>query len=253
MRIAGRILALLPVLLTGCVEAPEKQYAQRIELVNETLAKLNSTDPCCKDLQHATIHGQWPTVMSHVQVGDGSDVGVFGSDKVYFVGLELPAELPSRHLLIKERYVIKRRDPHAPATILSSLPGVGSAYIMQPHLAFLDTDHQLISEATAPVCLDQGWDRERTGFFAAATAPSNAKYVIVFTRPVPENAGLYHKYSGGGGTVGFSFTYSGTMKVYFGPSGDLDIGIVNDAQLNSLRGSRDQECAEVLAAWGYRQ
>ena len=239
------------LLVSGCAVSPEKQHEQRMELIATASAALAARDSCCIGFENAKIHGVWPNVLSRVRLSENSDVGTFGADKAFFAGLELPANLTSRNLLIKEWYVIKERDPHAPATILDSHPGVGSGYILKPYVAFLDSEHKLISEVSAPVCFDQGWDLNRTGFFSGVSAPTDAKFAIVFTRPLDPESGLYHKYSGGGGTVGFSFQYSGTMKVYFGPTGNLELGIVNAAQIESLRGSRDQECADVLAAWGY--
>jgi len=240
------------LLVSGCVEAPEKQHEQRLELIASANAALAAREPCCTGFENAAVHGAWPNSLTHVVVGENSDVAVFGEDKVYFAGLELPANMPSRSLLIKEWYVVRARDPHAPATILSSRPGVGSAYVLKPHIAFLDARHKLINEVVAPVCFDQGWDGERTGFFSAATAPLEARFAIVFTRPVDSDAGINHKYSGGGGTVGFSFQYSGTMKVFFGPTGNLELGLVNAKQIESLRASPDKECSDVLAAWGYQ-
>jgi hypothetical protein len=230
--------------------SPEKQLQLRVDLIDSANAKLLARDACCRDFKDATISGSWPTSLAHVAFDDSRDVGTFEGSKTYFVGMELPSNLASRKLLIKEWYVIRQRDPHASATILDSLPGPDSTYVLKPYLAFLDSDRNLISTHDMPICYDQGWDGARTGFFSGIAAPESARYAILFTRPQRLDSGIHHQYSGGGGTVGFSFQYSGTMKIYFGPTGNIEMGIINDVQLESLRGSRDPECADVLAAWG---
>lgn len=252
MRAGTLCLSLFFVLISGCAVAPEKQREQRLDLIKAANATLTSRDPCCVGFENAKIHGLWPKTLSKVRIDENSDIGVFGDQRSYFVGFELPADLPTRGLLIKEWYVVKPRDPHAPATILDSTSGPDSGYILKPFLAFLDSTHKLINEVSAPICFDQGWDRDRTGFFASALAPEGAKFAILFTRPFDPDAGISHQYSGGGGTVGFWYQYSGTMKMYFGPTGNIELGTVNGAQIESLKGSKDKECADVLKAWGYQ-
>jgi hypothetical protein len=252
MKISLLLLSAAFVFIAGCRASPEKQDEQRFELINADNAELNARDACCVGLENARIKEEWPKLGNLTGLKRDGDVGDFGTGKTYFLGLSIPDGAASRRLLIKQRIVLKERDPHASATLLSSLPGEGSGYIMQPFVAFLGADHHVLSETKAPVCFDRGFDHARTGFFSGVTAPDAAKFAVIFTRPLEARAGFNHRYSMSGGTIGMSYTFADTEKIYFGPTAYLELGYPTDDQVGSLHLSPDPECAAVVSSWGYQ-
>jgi hypothetical protein len=237
----------LCLVAAACAPSPAKQLEQRNALISDADEALRRHEVCCNSFEGIpTIDQKWPTAGTHFSLDAGSEVGIFGNDKSFFLAFKLSQELPSRKLLIKQSLVKERVAPNAPAAIWSSTSGIGSGYVLNPYVAFLDANKKLIREVNAPICGHGGSNLRTSGIFASATAPKDAVYAVLFTRKgVKEGFSQdYHSESGG---LGYLLAFNGSVTIYFGPTGDLELGIVSDEQSDALRGSND--CKAVNEEW----
>lgn len=191
------------------------------QVVSGQKAKLDASPTCCEKYSDMT-YVELSQSMQRFAISEGP-ARQFSEGKSYFLAIDLPSALGAPYLLIESNTVLWRRH--------------GLPYIFKPSVIALDDNHDLSGRwVDLPLCYQQGWGHDKTGYFSAVKIdPLKHSKLVFYTSESALSESTRYENSATTAGGGLIVTINTQYDFPHSPLGDITIGPMSSAMETYLR------------------